>query len=733
MGHDQPQSSLRPGQILAGKYEILGEVGRGAMGVVYQASHVALGRRVAIKTLHAETSLEPERAARFEREARAASAIGHPNIVDVFDLGRTPDGLLFMAMELLRGQPLSRLLEQVPCLPVELAVDIVGQVLAGLTATHRNNVVHRDLKPDNIFIVDAEDRPNSVKLLDFGIAKVIAHPGRGLPQSGRGGTAVGTVLGTPLYMSPEQILGLVARTDHRTDIYSAGVVLYEMLCGRPPYQGESPPQLFGAILDGRYPPPHDLRPEIPTHIEAAIVRALSRDMNHRFADAAAMREAINGTGAQPLPSSELVLASPSLRAPARASPADQAFPPLLPVADQDLLPPPGKASDLILDRPSRPGSPVGLDRPPRIESAATASQPVASRARALPSWSRLALALALPALLLAARGIYPHLKPAAGQSPAAGPHRSCKVVLAVDPPDAVVHVDHRPAAREELVFEFGTSHVLEVSAPGRIARRVLLDTKTDLELTVLLGRTLPLPLLADPQALPIESTLAYPVSAASRDQIQHAFSKLDRYGSCLALLGFADGEWRKARIAALASNSAVSGCVQLLDEAASLSPPALALEAAAASYLRAVFDGQSGASLSKLLTTFRSHYLAARASWQMQELARQEADEGSKAAWHMRRVALATQAWWRSSRMASPGTPGTKDSLARLLEYQRALLDFARRSPHEMEGILGATGFMKSLQDMADQARGGFGQRLPAVKAIAACRQLLMAFNNLVL
>ena len=163
------------------------------MGVVHEALHMALGRRVAVKTLLAETGNDPQLAARFEREARAASAIGHPHIIDVFDLGRTPEGLLFMAMELLDGQPLASLLEKTPCLPLPLAIDLMRQILVGSAAAHKNGIVHRDLKPENIFILNTEDRPNFVKIVDFGISKMLirAAPGQGAAGKG-GGTVVGT-------------------------------------------------------------------------------------------------------------------------------------------------------------------------------------------------------------------------------------------------------------------------------------------------------------------------------------------------------------------------------------------------------------------------------------------------------------------------------------------------------------------------------------------------------------
>ena len=304
---ERPLPSLLPGQILGGKYKIVREIGRGAMGVVHEALHMALGRRVAVKTLRAEIGHDPQLMERFQREARAASAIGHPHIVDVFDLGCTPDGVLFMAMELLNGKSLAGLLAETPCLPIPLALDLSGQLLGGLAAAHRNGIVHRDLKPDNIFVLDTEGRPNFVKIVDFGISKIVVHSGRVQSGFGKGaGTIAGTIMGTPLYMSPEQLLGEVARIDHRTDIYSTGVVLYEMLCGRTPFEGANHVQVFAAILDGYYPTPRSLRPEIPPDVEAAIVCALNRNMDKRFETAAAMREALTGRSAELTPPPELI-------------------------------------------------------------------------------------------------------------------------------------------------------------------------------------------------------------------------------------------------------------------------------------------------------------------------------------------------------------------------------------------------------------------------------------------
>jgi serine/threonine protein kinase len=288
-----PRPSLAPGELLEGKYRITRELGRGAMGVVYEALHTALGLRVAVKTLIGDSRTDRELAARFEREARAASAIAHPNVIDVFDLGRSKDGLLFMVMELLDGSPLDAILRRTPRLPLPLALDIMGQVLVGLAAAHKQKIVHRDLKPENIFVLDSEERPNLVKIVDFGISKILesqATPPSGMDQFA--GTMMGSIIGSPLYMAPEQATGQIELIDHRTDIYAAGVVLYEMLCGRPPFRGKDRATLVAQLLAGECLAPRELRPELPPVVEAAILRAMSRDIEARFPSAAAMSAAL---------------------------------------------------------------------------------------------------------------------------------------------------------------------------------------------------------------------------------------------------------------------------------------------------------------------------------------------------------------------------------------------------------------------------------------------------------
>ncbi len=290
---------IRLGDILDGKYEIEGTLGEGAMGVVFSARHRGLGKRVAIKTLRPEIARDQALIGRFEQEARAASAIGHDNIVQVFDLGTAPGGARYMVMEYLSGQSLAELLIRQPVQPVDRSVAVLSQVLSALDATHRRGIIHRDLKPENIFLARGEEgQPGRVKLLDFGISKVldeIANPEIAGDSAFRA-TRIGTVLGTPLYMSPEQARGM-PDIDHRTDLWSVGVVLYEMLVGKPPYDGANYNQIMGAILEGKLVAPRQIDPALPAPIDRFVVKALAQDPSARYQSAAEMRSDLIAAGA----------------------------------------------------------------------------------------------------------------------------------------------------------------------------------------------------------------------------------------------------------------------------------------------------------------------------------------------------------------------------------------------------------------------------------------------------
>jgi serine/threonine protein kinase len=724
-------AALAPGQVLDGKYRILREIGSGAMGIVYEAVHVALGRRVAVKALRADTLADSDLVSRFEREARAASAIGHPHIVDVFDLGRTADGALFMVMEILAGRTLADWLKEDPCLPVATAIDLMTQILSGLGAAHREGIVHRDLKPENIFIIHRDDHPHFVKIVDFGISKILvrSQPGQGIRTAG---TAVGTVLGTPLYMSPEQILGQVARIDHRSDIYSAGVVLYEMLCGRTPFDGESQGKIFASILDGWYPLPHDLRRDLPFAVGAAILRALDRDMEKRFASAAEMREAMTGVSGDPTPAPELVdsirlvsfVAEDSTTMASGAQTIRRpSADPFAPVPHQEVA----RQLDPLAEPAVIDAAPLELERPVRTPRAISSSVRLAPDP-AVPSHSKrwIAIAMAVVGFVVIGRVAVSHLRSSQRSNAAAAAQpRHHRLTLALDPSDANVQIDQLPAPKDDLFVEHGRPHVLFAEAPGRIARKLAFNATTELTLTVRLGRKLPLPVLDDPDPLPLELAVRYPTSPASRDEIARAFAKLGRYAKCLALLGYGEGSHAKATVP---SASDISGCVQLLDEASSLSPEMFQLAAAGRAYLQGARGIEDGRPVPKLLLSFRAYFLAVQADWQMEELARQEEDEGQSAAWHMRNMALQSQLWWRKGRAhGSRRTP--EADRAKLKRAYDELHGLAQHSPLQMANMVGAESFMKSAADMLAVANE---PRAKLESSLHACRELLAALNAMV-
>ena len=243
------------GDTLDGKYQITREVRRTGTGVVYEATERAGGGRVAVKTLLQATSGDGQLAARFRREARAAGALGSPRLPRVFDLGRTSKGLLYLVTELLAGEPLAALLSRTPQLPIPLALNLMKQVLSGLAAAHQGGLVHRDLNPESIFIPSGQGQAEMVKILDFGVGRIVAVPGARPGAPRLPGGAAGVLFGTPLYMSPELVRGLVTAADQRTDIYSAGAIFYQLLCGVTPFQGEDLPRLLQDILEGTCPRP----------------------------------------------------------------------------------------------------------------------------------------------------------------------------------------------------------------------------------------------------------------------------------------------------------------------------------------------------------------------------------------------------------------------------------------------------------------------------------------------
>ncbi len=276
-------------------YRLGEEIGHGGMGVVYRAVDTRLGRAVAIKMLHAHAAGAPDRVRRFVQEARAASALNHPNIVTIHEIDEH-DGTTFMAMELLDGEPLDRVIDRGP-LPIATALDYALQIASALEAAHGGGLVHRDIKPANVIVT----RAGLVKVLDFGVAKLL----EAVPTSETMTalvTAPQTTVGTPAYMSPEQAEGRLI--DGRSDIFALGCVLYEMLTGRRPFSGDSGASVISAILRDQPAPIRTARPDAPRALQAVIDRALAKDPSARYPSAGHLRadlEAVRTRQATPEP------------------------------------------------------------------------------------------------------------------------------------------------------------------------------------------------------------------------------------------------------------------------------------------------------------------------------------------------------------------------------------------------------------------------------------------------
>ncbi|MBI2898285.1 MAG: protein kinase [Deltaproteobacteria bacterium] len=275
------------GAVLGERYRIDELVGEGGMGKVYLGMHTMMRKRIAVKVIHPELTHVAEVVARFEREAVAAAHIEHPNAVAATDFGKTAEGSLFLVMEYVEGFGLDRSLEASARLPAARAVHIARQVLRALRRAHALGIVHRDIKPQNITLVERDGDPDFVKVLDFGIAKMT------LPEAAAPLTQVGMVYGTPEYMSPEQATG--SAVDARADLYSVGVVLYEMLCGRRPFESDSPVGLLGMHVTARPPPPSEVASgaQIPTALEALVLRLLAKLPEQRCQSAGEALDALD--------------------------------------------------------------------------------------------------------------------------------------------------------------------------------------------------------------------------------------------------------------------------------------------------------------------------------------------------------------------------------------------------------------------------------------------------------
>ncbi len=349
---DSDAPDRRIGQVIDGRYRILGTLGRGGMGVVYRAEHMAMRRPVAIKLIHPELGTTPDFVKRFEREAVAMGRLDHPSCVSVSDFGKLDDGSLYLVMELLSGEPLSDALSREGRFPVDRALRIARHILRGLRHAHRADVVHRDLKPENVFLARHEDDPDFAKILDFGIAKLV---GPGESDGADKLTQTGFAVGTPKYIAPELAFG--DKVTPQADLYSTAIIAYEMITGAPPFVGDDPVAVLTMHAGKPVPAFSEVAPDlsVPEPVEALIRQGLEKRRDDRIASAdeflARIDELVFALGALEPP-----IGHPS-HAPAAAPPGP---PPGLAPGYAGELPPP----DALPPAPARTPLPSTPSAPP---------------------------------------------------------------------------------------------------------------------------------------------------------------------------------------------------------------------------------------------------------------------------------------------------------------------------------------------------------------------------------
>ena len=304
------------GLVLSERYRILRKLGEGGMGTVYQAEHALIGKRIALKVLFPELTRRTDLVARFLQEAKSASRIGHENVIDISDFGQSPEGLVYIAMEYLEGHDLSQIIKAEGPQTWARARPILMQIAKALRAAHEHGIIHRDMKPENVFLIQREGRPDFVKVLDFGIAKVV-----NVDDGGPRLTQAGMIFGTPEYMSPEQAQGQAP--DHRVDIYAVGCVMYHLLTGTVPFHADNFMGILTKHMLEPVVPPRQRAPElgIPADVEAVCLRALEKDRDKRWQDMDAFYRALGAAGGEPFESSAVStpgVYSPGVRSPSAA-------------------------------------------------------------------------------------------------------------------------------------------------------------------------------------------------------------------------------------------------------------------------------------------------------------------------------------------------------------------------------------------------------------------------------
>jgi serine/threonine-protein kinase len=282
--HEAPPAPAAPGEIIGGKYQVGECIGFGGMGIVCAATHLELERPLAIKFVRPEFAQSSEFVARFLNEARAAAALRSEHVAQVLDCGRLPSGTPYMVLERLQGADLERVVGRQGPLPVDMAVDLALQLCEALAEAHAAHIVHRDIKPQNLFLIEGPGGTPTLKVLDFGVSKRLFSGDPSVTHTSQG-------VGSPHYMSPEQMTA-PSDVDARTDIWSVGAVLFEMLAGRPPFTGETLPEICAKVVTQPAPFIRSFRPNVPPRLEAVAQRCLEKNRDQRFSDIGELAEAL---------------------------------------------------------------------------------------------------------------------------------------------------------------------------------------------------------------------------------------------------------------------------------------------------------------------------------------------------------------------------------------------------------------------------------------------------------
>ena len=481
------------GTVLDGKYRLVKLLGKGGVGEVYESLHELIGLRVAVKLIRFEYASNAELNQRFLQEARAAAAVGHPGIVQIHDVGRTPDGRTYLVMEYMEGEDLEKQLSRDRRLTVEETADVLCEVLDALGAAHAKGIIHRDMKPENVFLVPGRHGERVTKLLDFGIARLNDET-----QTTTRLTRPGSVMGTPYYMCPEQARG-DQNVDAGVDIYAVGVMLYEMLTGQLPFSGNTYNEVLSKVLSQPFPSLRAIRPDAPEELERIIGKATARERSARYATALEFADALAPFRSQRAP--EFAAAATGRRSTTGQTP--------LPTTSQTSLPPPGPAEEAAADAvydtalpagdgPSRWSVPPSGDEPPPGGAAAPAADapPLAaatSGARSSRSASSAAasrrrpalwvgLGVALVALVIGSVVVGLRISRGGGGTAAGGgtpeaplaDGTTARIKVVGVPAGAEVRFDGRPVGSDFRVPLSADEHAVEVAVPGRpsVVRKV---------------------------------------------------------------------------------------------------------------------------------------------------------------------------------------------------------------------------------------------------------------------